>query len=97
MTIICEPMSDEAVADHTQQAMANDDVVLRALHNHPGMSMAQIARNAGWLDEDDQPERWRVQRAITSLVDDKLIEKIRKGAPWRLTEKGEKVLNKDNK
>jgi hypothetical protein len=96
MTIICEPMSDEAVADHTQQAMANDDVVLRALHNQPGMSMAQIARNAGWLDDDDQPERWRVQRAITSLVDDKLIEKIRKGAPWRLTEKGEKVLNKDN-
>jgi len=30
------------------------------------------------------------------LADDKLIERPRKGAPWQLTEKGEKVLNKDN-
>jgi hypothetical protein len=96
ITIIAEPMSEEAIADHTEQAMANDDVVLKALHDNPKQSFASIARNAGWLDADDQPEKWRVQRAITSLTEDKLIQKLRKGARWGLTEKGVKVLNKDN-
>ena len=36
MTIIAEPMSEEAVADHTKQALANEDVVLQALRDHPG-------------------------------------------------------------
>ena len=96
MTIVAEPMSEEAVADHTKQALANEDVVLRALRDQPGRSLAQIARDAGWVGDDDQPEKWRVQRAIASLADDKLIQQLRKGAPWTLTEKGEKVLNKDN-
>jgi hypothetical protein len=95
-TIVAEPMSEEAIADHTKQALANEDVVLRALRNQPGRSLAQIAREAGWLDGDDQPEKWKVQRAIASLLDDKLIQQPRKGAPWELTEKGEKVLKKDS-
>jgi hypothetical protein len=96
MTIIAEPMSEEAVADHTKQAMANEDVVLRALRDQPGRSLAQMARDAGWVDDDDKAERWRVQRAIAALGDDKLIQQTRKGGAWTLTEKGEKVLNKDN-
>jgi hypothetical protein len=96
MTIVAEPMSEEAVVDHSKQALANEDVVLRALRDQPGRSLAQIARDAGWVSDDDQPEKWRVQRAIASLADDKLIQQLRKGAPWALTEKGEKVLNKDS-
>ena len=57
---------------------------------------AQIARDAGWVSDDDMPEKWRVQRAIASLADDKLIQQVRKGVPWTLTEKGEKAINKDN-
>ena len=95
-TIVAEPMSEEAIADHTKQVLANEDVVLRALRNQPGRSLAEIARDAGWVGDDDKPEKWKVQRAIESLADDKLIQKPRKGAPWELTEKGEKVLNKDN-
>jgi hypothetical protein len=89
-------MSEEAVADHAKQTLANEDVVLRALRNHPDWSWAQIARDTGWVGDDDKPERWRVQRALQTLADDKLIERRRKGAPWELTEKGEKVLGKDN-
>jgi len=94
-TIIAEPMSEEAVADHGKQTLANEDVVLRAIHGHPEWSYAQICRDTGWLDDNDQPEKWRVQRAIASLLDDKLIHRLRKGAPWKLTDKGESVLNKD--
>ena len=96
MTIVAEPMSEEAVADHTKQALANEDVVLRALRDHPDWSFAQIARDAGWLDDNDQPMKARVQRAVRALSDDKLIHRTRKGAPWTLTEKGEDVLNKLN-
>jgi hypothetical protein len=93
MTIIAEPMSEEAVTDHAKQTRTNEDVVLKALRDHPDWSLAQIAREAGWVDfEVDKPERWRVQRAISALASDKLIEQIRKGDPWTLTERGEKAL-----
>jgi hypothetical protein len=91
MTIIAEPMSEEAIADHSQQALANEDVVLRSLRDHPGWSYATICREAGWVDDSGQPMKNRVARAIGSLADDKLIQRIRKGAPWTLTEKGEKA------
>ena len=96
MTIIAEPMSEEAVADHAKQTLANEDVVLRALRDHPEWSYAQICRDTGWLDDNDQPMKARVQRAVRALADDKLIHRTRKSAPWTLTEKGEGVLEKLN-
>jgi hypothetical protein len=96
MTIVAEPMSEEAVADHAKQTLANEDVVLRALRDHPEWSWAQIAREAGWVGNDGKPERWRVQRALKSLADDRLIDRRRKGERWWLTDKGEKAINKDN-
>jgi hypothetical protein len=89
-------MSEEAVADHTKQTLANEDVVLRALRDHPEWSYAQIAREAGWVDENGQPMKPRVQRAIRSLAEDKLIVQPRKGARWELTEKGEKTAGAAN-
>jgi hypothetical protein len=92
MTIVAEPMSDEAVADARKQATANENVVLRTLRDKPDWSYAQIAKDAGWIDGENRPEKWRVQRAIASLHDDKLVIQVRKGAPWTLTAKGEQVI-----
>jgi hypothetical protein len=94
MTIVAEPMSEEAVADHTKQTLANEDVVLLALRDHPDWSYAQMAREAGWVDGADQPMKPRVQRAIRSLAEDKLVTQPRKGARWELTEKGEKAVSR---
>ena len=96
MTVIAEPMSEEAVADHGKQTLANEDVVLWMLRRHPEWSYAQMCRHAGWLDDADQPMKARVQRAIRALDNDKLIICTRKGAPWILTEKGEKVVDSLN-
>jgi hypothetical protein len=96
MTIVAETMSEEAVADHAQQTLANEDVVLRALRDHPEWSFAQMAREAGWVDENDQPMKPRVQRAIASLAEDKLVVRPRRGARWELTEKGEKAAGATN-
>lgn len=94
MTIVAEPMSEEAVADHSKQMTANEDVVLRALRDHPDWSYAQICRDAGWLDDEQAPMKARVSRAIATLSEDRLIHKLRKGTPWILTEKGEKAIGK---
>jgi hypothetical protein len=96
MTIVAEPMSEEAVADHTKQTRTNEDAVLQALRDHPDWSWSRIAREAGWVSDNDQPEKWKVRRAIRSLAEDKLIQQKRKGDPWTLTEKGEEAIRKDN-
>jgi AAA domain len=95
MTIVAEPMSEEAVANHAKQTLANEDTVLRSLKEPPDWSHTEIADAAGWHNEDGKPLRARVQRAIRSLADDKLLAQERKGAPWRLTEKGKKFLEED--
>lgn len=92
MTIVAEPMSEEAVNDVRKQATANEDAVLLAIRNHPDSSLAKHATVLGWLDPDGRPERWKVQRAIEALEADKLIVRKRKGAPWTLTDKGKEAL-----
>jgi hypothetical protein len=93
MTIVAEPMSEEAVADHSKQALANETAVLKTMHDKPDWSWAQIARHLDWVDDADQPEKWRVGRALQALAEDGLIERRRKKEKWRLTEKGGKALN----
>jgi hypothetical protein len=92
MTIVAEPMSEEAVTDARKQATANEDAILLALRNNADRSLAQIATAVGWLDPDGRAERWKVQRAIEALETDKLIVRKRKGAPWTLTDKGKETL-----
>jgi len=93
ITIIAEPMSEEAIADHSKQTLANEDGVLRTLRDHPEWSLGQIAREHGWL-KGDKPERWKVKRAIDALAADKLIQKPRQGAAWEITDKGDGVIAK---
>lgn len=93
MTVVAEPMPDDVAASQSRQQRANEDAVLKALHQHPDWSYATIAADIGWMDQGNNPEKWRVQRAILSLADDRLIAQAAKGAPWRLTKLGKQVLN----
>ncbi len=92
MTIVAEPMSEEAMANHTKQTLANEDVVLLALRDHPDWSYAEIATSAGWVNDELQPARAKVQRAINNLKGDKLVAQSRKGSRWELTDKGRKAI-----
>jgi hypothetical protein len=92
VTIIAEPMSEEAAADQQKQALANDDIVLRSMRDHPDWSRNQICREAGWVSEGDMPLRTRVDRSIKALAADKLIAQQRKRGPWSVTQKGQDVL-----
>jgi hypothetical protein len=92
ITVIAEPMSDEELADHGKQILAAEDAVLIALRDHPEWSMNQIARDRGWLSDNDTPLRMKVLRILRRLGDERFAEQPRKGAPWKITEKGRRAL-----
>lgn len=93
ITVVVEPLDETSAANQNTQRLSNEDAILKQVHEHPGRSQAEMAREAGWLDDAGQPERYRVHRAIAALKRDKLISQPRKGGPWKLTNFGEKYLD----
>lgn len=92
ITIIAEPMSEEAVADHHKQTLANEDAVLKAMRDHPEWSMGQIAKEIGWVNDTGEPMKARVHRTIGRLAIDKLVTQERHGGSWTITTKGEEAV-----
>lgn len=93
MTVIARPVDDFEAASHAAQVVANEDAVLRTLCDHPDWSMAEMARSIGWVSDKGEPEKWRVQRALKNLANDKLARKFR--GKWRITDAGEKEAQGD--
>lgn len=93
VSVVAVPISDEEAGDRNRMALAGQDSVLRALRDHPDWSLAMIARSAGWVDGDDVPQRYLVQRAMKALAADRLVHQPRKGAPWKITDKGRNALS----
>ena len=96
-TIIAQPIDDIEASNEAAQTVANEDAVLKTLHSNSNASLAEIARNLGWIKYDDEnsddkgkPEKWRVQRALKRLDRDKLVRKFR--GKWRVTEAGKVAL-----
>jgi len=92
LTIVAEPLSDEAAADHAKQAIANDDAVLSIVRDNPEWSWANIANHLGWITQDGRPARWLVQRAFARLSADGLLHKPRAGGRSQITDKGLRIL-----
>jgi hypothetical protein len=90
---------DEAKRKEMAVAGRRDqDIVLRAVWDNRDkeVSLADIATALGWTyGKDNKPNKMRVQRAIKSLDAEKLIYEYR--GVWRLTPKGEKELNEQDR
>lgn len=91
-TVVAEPMSEEAAADHARQSMSEENVVLTILRDNPSWMAAKIAEAAGWTDERGAPQRFKVHRILARLAADKLIQQTRRRGPWKITQKGEAEL-----
>jgi hypothetical protein len=89
LTVIAYPIDEMEAANQAAQNISNEDAVLRALHDNPKLSLAEMARQLGWVNED-KPERWRVQRALKALDQAKLVRKFR--GKYGVTDAGEKAL-----
>lgn len=91
LTVTAHPIDDIEASNEAAQAVANEDAVLKTLHDNPTWSFANIASAVGWTSDDGKPEKWRVQRAVKRLGRDKLVRKFR--GKWQLTEAGKTALS----
>ena len=87
-TIVAQPIDENEAANQVKQRLANEDVILKQIRDHPGRSLSQMARDAGWMNEAGEPNKWIPQRCIDALKADKLISQPRRGAGWKLTPAG---------
>ena len=85
-SVVAKPIS-EVTMEASETVQENDeDRILLLIHKNPKASFLELATKAGFV-VDGKPQKWRVQRIIARLKDDKLVEK-RRGTKYQLTAKG---------
>jgi len=85
-SVVAKPVSDLAVELSEGVLEADENRVLRIMHDDPRASFMVIANRAGFVI-DGRAQKVRVQRIVERLKRDKLIAKHR-GGKYRLTAKG---------
>jgi RecA-family ATPase len=80
----------------SETATADENTVLEWLRRHPGISIGDIARNAGWMTDKDprQPLKSKVHRLLERLRRDRLVKLWR--GKWKITDAGKKELKGEN-
>lgn len=90
ISIIATLQTDEQAEYSAKAAISDENVVLEMLRRHPGISIRDIALNAGWVSEGGAPYKSKVHRLLGSLKNDKLVVVQRR--KWVITAAGEKEL-----
>jgi RecA-family ATPase len=86
-TLQSEEQSEKAIG----QAAQDENTVLEHLRRTPGISIANVAANAGWVSETGVPNKAKVHRLLKSLAKDKLAKFWR--GKWQITTAGEAELS----
>jgi DNA-binding transcriptional MerR regulator len=71
-------------------ARRDQDELMRVMRDDTGLSIADIAEALGWRYRDGKPARSKVQRVLTALKRDGLMEKKR--GIWMLTKRGRQAV-----
>jgi hypothetical protein len=85
-TVIAKHLSAEGEQELERASRAKEDQLLLLIDKHPHSSLADLAKAAGWLLKNGEPNKMAAKRTICALKNGKLVELVR-GAP-QLTEKG---------
>lgn len=88
-TVIAKPLSDSEARERRESAHSNEDMVLAAMLANPNASIADIAGACGWKYKGGAPDKSKVQRALGTLKDKKLIEWLHDS--YVLTPRGKKA------
>jgi RecA-family ATPase len=72
------------------QATTDENTVLEWLRRTPGITLADIAINVGWVGETGVPNKAKVHRLLKSLDRNKLVRNWR--GKWQITEAGKMEL-----
>jgi hypothetical protein len=85
-TVTAVPVADAERALMDEAARAEQEELLSLMREKPGLSLAAMAMELGWLDSNGRPYKTKVRRALQALADLKLIEK--RNGVWQLTKLG---------
>lgn len=91
-TVLASPIDDAAKQMLVATERSDQDQVLRAIGDTPGMSYPDIAKHLGWTMAGGKPYGVKVRRAAERMAGDGLLIKHR--GNWMLTPRGEKELNR---
>jgi antitoxin component HigA of HigAB toxin-antitoxin module len=92
-TVYAKSISNEE-QDHIEQlGRSNQDELLRAMLEHPGLSLNELAKELGWKTVDGRVNKRRVQIDMDVLKKNKLVEQRRDGH-YVLTKKGQEEAEK---
>jgi hypothetical protein len=86
MTVVAEPISSEAAAHAAKQTRADENAVLYWLNQRPDISLRELAREAGWVNDAGIPNFSKVRRHLQQLTTDRLVRVFR--GKYLLTETG---------
>jgi hypothetical protein len=90
---IVAAFQDPTQAERTSKtATTEENTVLELLRRYPGITLGDIARNAGWMTDKDppQPLKSKVHRLLERLRRDRLVKMWR--GKWKITDAGKKEL-----
>ena len=89
-SVVALPISEITVEAGEQFREADENRLMRFMHANERASFSELASKMGFT-ENGAPQKYRVQRIIARLKDDKMVEKYR-GGRYRLTRKGEEEI-----
>jgi hypothetical protein len=90
-TVVAGHLSETGEKELRKVTVNNEDAVLRIVAQNKGVSYADIATLAGWINKDNRPNKAASFRYVKSLIKDKLVKKGRNGL-LELTEAGKKAF-----
>ncbi len=92
VSVVATLQTTEQAEKEIRGTLSDENTVLELLRQNPGISVADIAMNAGWISSKGTPAKSKVHRLLLNLKKDNLVRMFRK--KWRITETGEKELER---
>jgi 5S rRNA maturation endonuclease (ribonuclease M5) len=90
MSIVARLQTDEQAEKAAGEAISEQNIVLGLLRRYPGISIRNIADNAGWMSDSGVAQKSKVHRLLKALQTDKLAAQRR--GKWEITDLGRKEL-----
>jgi hypothetical protein len=90
-TVIARHLTDTAQEEMSKVARSDEDLILQALNDTPGLSLANIAKTLGWYTAKHDPNKGKVHRIVNRLKKDKFVQMER--GRFRLSDKGKKAVS----
>jgi hypothetical protein len=88
-TVVATPMTETDASEMNETSRQNQNQVLTVVLDNNQLSLAQIAEKLGWRTKKGDPNRGLVYRTLQSLLDEKLVRKVR--GIYELTKAGKEA------